>query len=329
METIQLQCGNCKNVMAISVEHMGQQVQCPHCRSVVQTPAAPPGAETAAMSAAPNMDLNQPERPAPPPEATTAPPEPATPRDDDLTQFKPKARKDRSVLLLIALIFLVPYALTMTFFVVWLLVMKPNSTDGLEYLRDPDPSPKKGGPRPTMRKRPPHDAPIAEHRKANFGQTITVGDLQVTPLRVVTTKEGDLKLLLRAKNLADKTAFEPMSLVFVNEIKAGDPLYTFLEGRSKSIKPIYGGDLAYHKSREAKDVAQGFALLGPRDEVTIAITTHEKYRPDPVSAITKSTADEFTWRVQVRRGFVKVDGKNVSATTVIGVDFSSADIEKS
>ena len=49
METVQLQCGSCMNMMAISAEHLGQQVQCPHCQAIVQTPPAsafglaPPG----------------------------------------------------------------------------------------------------------------------------------------------------------------------------------------------------------------------------------------------------------------------------------------------
>src|ERR1043166_4799875 len=47
METVQLQCGNCGKVMAISTEHLGGQVRCPHCLSVVQTPprSAPPPME--------------------------------------------------------------------------------------------------------------------------------------------------------------------------------------------------------------------------------------------------------------------------------------------
>lgn len=49
METVQLQCGNCGNVMAISTAHLGGQVRCPHCLTVVQTPpqsaAAPAPAE--------------------------------------------------------------------------------------------------------------------------------------------------------------------------------------------------------------------------------------------------------------------------------------------
>src|SRR4051794_39093336 len=38
MQTVQLQCGNCQKIMGISLEHLGSQVHCPHCRAVVQTP---------------------------------------------------------------------------------------------------------------------------------------------------------------------------------------------------------------------------------------------------------------------------------------------------
>ena len=66
MQTVQLQCGSCMNMMAISAEHLGQQVQCPHCQSVVQTPPAsafgiaPPGPEPVAPTPqyAPNPPPN-------------------------------------------------------------------------------------------------------------------------------------------------------------------------------------------------------------------------------------------------------------------------------
>jgi hypothetical protein len=41
METIQIQCGSCHKLMAISPEHLGVQVRCPHCQAVVQTPPPP------------------------------------------------------------------------------------------------------------------------------------------------------------------------------------------------------------------------------------------------------------------------------------------------
>ncbi len=38
MQPIQFQCGNCGKLMAVSSEHLGQQVRCPHCQQVVIAP---------------------------------------------------------------------------------------------------------------------------------------------------------------------------------------------------------------------------------------------------------------------------------------------------
>jgi hypothetical protein len=67
VETVQLQCGSCMNMMAISSEHLGQQVQCPHCQSVVQTPPAsafglaPPGPDPTYSAPPPITATEQPE----------------------------------------------------------------------------------------------------------------------------------------------------------------------------------------------------------------------------------------------------------------------------
>ena len=51
MQTVNFQCGHCGNLMAVGVEHLGQQVRCPHCQQVVIAPASavttPPAAESA------------------------------------------------------------------------------------------------------------------------------------------------------------------------------------------------------------------------------------------------------------------------------------------
>src|SRR5437868_1195315 len=47
METVQLQCGSCNKIMAISTQHLGGQVRCPHCQAVVQTPPRPQPAAVA------------------------------------------------------------------------------------------------------------------------------------------------------------------------------------------------------------------------------------------------------------------------------------------
>ncbi|MBI1913599.1 MAG: hypothetical protein HYS12_02410 [Planctomycetes bacterium] len=38
METVNFQCGHCGQVLAVSMEHVGQQVRCPHCQQVVVAP---------------------------------------------------------------------------------------------------------------------------------------------------------------------------------------------------------------------------------------------------------------------------------------------------
>ena len=60
METVNFQCGHCRQLLAVSKQHLGQQVRCPHCQQVVvapsQEPAAPPPAPAAAPASAPAPD---------------------------------------------------------------------------------------------------------------------------------------------------------------------------------------------------------------------------------------------------------------------------------
>src|SRR5438034_7050741 len=41
METVNFPCAHCGKLMAVSTDHLGSQVQCPHCQGIVQAPAAP------------------------------------------------------------------------------------------------------------------------------------------------------------------------------------------------------------------------------------------------------------------------------------------------
>jgi hypothetical protein len=345
MDTIQLQCGHCKKVMGISKAHLGQQVQCPHCGLVVQTP--PPAEETVALPPAPSREPDPPSNPfadaptsaTPPTEQQSSPSDVTIPSaftdsptdaraQAEFAQFKPKPRKDRGVFLVIALIFLVPYAITMTFFVFFMWAYSGGNNDPLQYLRDPAPLPKDGGPKRVQIKVPSPTAKLAESRKAPLGNAIHAGDLQVTPLRVMLTNEGDLKLILRVRNVSTTCAFEPMHNSYVN-VRRFDIRYTHLDIRSKpEMEKIFGGNLAFFKAKDATGDQESTPVLAPNEEITIVLETDQSYRDKFVSVIAKSTGDEFTWRVQVRRGFVRVDNKDVSATTVIGVDFTSKDIER-
>src|SRR5262245_37746449 len=42
METVNVQCGHCGKLMAVSTEHLGVRVSCPHCQGVVEAPASAP-----------------------------------------------------------------------------------------------------------------------------------------------------------------------------------------------------------------------------------------------------------------------------------------------
>ena len=92
METVQLQCGSCMNMMAISAEHLGQQVQCPHCQAVVQTPPAsafglaPPGPDPTYSAPPPSYSAPPPISAAEQPESIFAEPEPS----DDLFEQSPR-----------------------------------------------------------------------------------------------------------------------------------------------------------------------------------------------------------------------------------------------
>jgi phage FluMu protein Com len=350
METVQLQCGHCRKLIAIRVEHMGTQVKCPHCQQVVQTPppATPPAAAPADLPPAPNLDIHQPESifagaessdsllgdlPGPKVELPAAPApldsNPNSPSaETDFSQFKKKPSFDKSVIPLLLLIFLVPYALMTTAFIAYLVFFaQGKSTHPFDYLPDPKSGKDKGAPRP-VRLQPAPNQPLADYQRTGIGTKIQAGDLEITPQRVVLTAEGDLKLILRAKNVSKNTKFEPVNGYYLRPTKGGNEPYAFLESKTGSVANINAVDLGYHKDPKAKDQPRGDALLAPGEEITIALTTDMKFRDKHIPNIAKAASESYTWRVQVRRGFVKVDGTDISATTVIGIDFTNAEIER-
>ena len=340
METVQLQCGSCKKLMAIGVEHLGGQVRCPHCQAVVQTPApaklpasalsdpdatqreglfADPDPTEAVLGGSPAPRVQAP--------APVAPPPQDEPEDEaPLPKFKPRPIYDRGLLPIIALIFLVPYAFFATLFILYLLFFSPGRSDPLENLRDPAPNPAKGGPKRV--ERPKHDQPLVARWHTTLGKPIQAGDLLVTPQRIRLTADADLQLILLARNTSTNSVFEPIHASFVKfnfQDNANKP-YSFIEAKSKTVANVYGMDPAYYRDAQASKELTDLATLKPGQEITMSLTTYQSFREPHVAAIVKS-GDDFTWRIQVRRGFVKVDNKDVSATMVIGVDFSSAEIE--
>lgn len=383
MDTVHLLCGSCGQMMGVSVQHLGAQVHCPHCKAVVQVPAAKgpaPGQEpTVLITAAESRDgesifagpeptddiFDQASRqkleipvPAPPPapvrpfapdltldatehfvsptiSAMAAPalapvhnlvtehPAPAAPMllpapvDEAELPAPPSRRVEKKRNWpAILLIFLIPYCVIVT---VFLILQYLQRTDPLNYLRTlPDPVKDKGAPRKISQIK--HDLPLAADMKVALNKTIQVGILELTPLKV-QLKNRDLVLHLRAKNISKNFIFNPIADEYLKyterSMDSGRP-YTFLDSK---IQRLYGG---FAEWQQKDRVADG--EIGPGEEETILVTTFPKYQND-IERIMQSP-EPLTWRVQVRRGLVLVEGELISATTVVGVEFTPKAIEK-
>jgi hypothetical protein len=372
METVQLQCGSCNKLMAISTQHLGGQVRCPHCQAVVQAPPPPPPpppqpppqhavvtelllpqpeareVESIFTPAEPSDDLfesgpqrplvEMPAEPRPAPASTSsilgdAPPtEPtdnaiateAPPMNEGAAELArlPRHRPvvDRSYFIFIAMIFLVPYSVLMTLFVIYLWYQLATQGNSLDLL--PDPVPKKDGARQVTRAA--HDQPLMAHQKVPLGKTVRIGELEVKPLKVVRDSLGDLELHLHAKNVSQNQAFSPIHPDFLKVAPGnkGAMPYTFLD--SQNYVRLYGGHLAFQRGGADDKTIEGD--LQPGQEEDILLTT--KDNKAVVEKIVEAKNENLTWRVQLRRGFVAHRGQKVSTTAVIGVVFNSKEIEK-
>jgi hypothetical protein len=348
-------------MMAINPEHLGAQVQCPHCQAVVQTPAAAPAmpepvfVQPPALGAAErdsifgqpeptedlfgggaaNIEIPKLEMPPPPrvSEATVtvqqefqppAAPPPITeaiaegPPVDLGTLAPPRRPPPPSNLAPILLIFLVPYAIFTTAFIGYLLYTWPRDNP-LKNLPDIGP---KGQPRFQVK----HDYELDPSMKTALGQPIRVGAIEVTPLKVKHTPENDLVLVFRAKNVSTNQVFNPIADEYMKfsrkTMDRGMP-YTFLERLHRDkLARIYGGNLEWYQN--GRQVPGGFDI-GPGEEATIHLISELDYRKREVTNFL-AAKERLVWRVQVRQGFVNVEGKDVSATTVIGIEFTARDI---
>ena len=316
--------------MAISVEHLGGQVKCPHCQGVVQTPAP-----TKPAAPIPNMELNSQlesifagsdssdavigETAKPKVEMPDAPESISSEPPNEAPAFQPRPIYTKSVFAMYALIFLVPYAILTTIAIIYLIFNQPTRHP-FDIIRDPVSDPKKGGAKRAMMD---INMPLAPHQRVAIGKEIQVGkdgDLLITPLSVKLTEDGHLRLILRAKNISKDTTFEPCNEFFVKyDAQKSSPSYTFLQSNARDIGNVYGAYLEY---RDKADKELSEAILSPGQEILIVLKTY----PNPHMKEIAKGNDSHLWRVELRRGLVKYAGKAVSATTVIGVEFKSTDV---
>jgi len=255
--------------------------------------------------------------------AATPPALQGEPAADSLVAPRPPPRRpsERSTLVPMLLIFLIPYALTTTAFIVWQIYNQNKPVfDPLERL--PDPKPGSGG-----AKRIHPLSPLPAKLKTSLHQSLRVGDLEVTPLDARTDAQGRLGLSLKLRNGSQDVAFGPVLPV---EFYRFRPLgmvdtgpYTYLEVGDRRL---YVLSTEWEKTPKRKNDELFDGMLQPGEELVAVFRTG----PDDKGIIRAAEAARgaLLWRVQLRRGLVAVQDTEVSATAVIGVEFGAPAIGK-
>jgi hypothetical protein len=263
----------------------------------------------------------------------------------------------------ILLAVLVPYSATMTIIAGTLYFKKTSAPHPFEklpdYIGDYRDSIKKG--KPTSRAPlPDPTAPLPPQLKVKLGDTLTINQIEVAPLRVeearVTVFEQDtsdgkpqvkkqfnkdsLALHVRVKNVSEDVSFHPTDPAFDRRWHEGDrrdPLpkpYTLLElGDQK----FFGGPLVWPQSDE-KDGPRLFVEgredddrpLGPgQQREVVFFSPSQDQEKGLFDALHRHQHDAapLLWRVHLRCGLTPYLGKEVSTTCVVGVEFSAADVK--
>jgi hypothetical protein len=284
-------------------------------------------------------------------------------------------KNNTQLILMSVLVILVPYALFITVLSIYFYFRLQTIPDPRENLPDwGNPPASRGGPaanagsrNTVVVERVKPDQPLPTKLVTKLGDTIRIGDLEVTPLSVeqtritivdfsgrdavsgqfstVSPKEEVLVLKLRLKNKSSDVYFRPCDPAFDYKWKEGTDAnanmpYTFLEMNGKKYcnyvdrkKPRFDpvtGRPTWDPDSAVRGQEAGFKTLDPNAEITTFITTNTD--DSPVRALkgpqnSQGYQGPMVWRLELRRGLVPSKGKEVSATAQIAVEFDSSQIK--
>jgi DNA-directed RNA polymerase subunit RPC12/RpoP len=209
------------------------------------------------------------------------------------------------------------------------------------------------------RKRRLISEPLPDQLKVKLGETMVVGALAVTPLRVtreqVWLSEGltekpeksdgpSLVLRLRLENISADESFQPLDRYFDRKWREdrspGAPPLTLLDA-GPDLR-FFGGPAEWRPKRmldRNNSAAPEFIYLmgGDKpflDPIDRALNPGEAVEAfvctdgnDPRATKLVHRRGAFLWRVHVRRGLVRVQARDVPAAAVVGVTFTDRQIE--
>jgi hypothetical protein len=224
---------------------------------------------------------------------------------------------------------------------------QPHPLEFLPDLEGDSPTGKK--PKSTLLRvpRPDPNEDLPPQLRAQLGQILRIGDLEVEPLRVERapleisstptgktheTEHAALKLHLRLKNISRDLTFAPLDRFFTRRYDpARDrPPYTQLIVNGKHF---YGGPADWDDSKRANTTGNNEFVKGqeaygrplkPNQEVKTFVCSDPENK-ELRRALAASPGQKLEWRVQLRRGAVEVKGRRIPASCVIGVEVEFPD----
>ncbi len=190
------------------------------------------------------------------------------------------------------------------------------------------------------------DGELPPELRVRLGGQLELGQLLIEPLgvgqraleivregthendRVIRKTESDaLVLSVRITNRSPDLAIFPLDPAFLRKSTTTDRPLTRLVIEKETF---YGGAIAWpyaarlkkeYESAQAKD----FEPLKPGEVRNYVVFTDA----DPAVLISANrTIKPLSWRVQVRRGLINHEGREVPVTAIIGVEFQSGDIRR-
>jgi DNA-directed RNA polymerase subunit RPC12/RpoP len=199
---------------------------------------------------------------------------------------------------------------------------------------------------------------LPAHLRTTLGKPIRVGDLEVTPKEVTRERvkvmagaasnaepclQDSLVLHLHVRNVSSDLMFAPLDPYFDRFWKPGmeGPPFTYLQAGKYRF---FGGPARWWKRDQANpnppEWVEGRRLddpgLEPGEERDTLVCT-DGGGPDNLDPAAprilfgtrtgKPYHGPLHWRIRVRRGLVQHKGRDLSATAVIGVDFTDKDIQ--
>jgi hypothetical protein len=188
----------------------------------------------------------------------------------------------------------------------------------------------------SMDRMPRQDQDLPAKLRVELGHSLRIGDVEVTPLKVEhrhiqfqegavvdPTEQETLALELRLRNVSDDVYFRPLDPYFDRQWSPGKTSGIMPYGFLTVDKKNFFGPLEWHRARVVVKGQDQDTELKPGEEMTTFLCTDPE---DHVPAALKKAKGPFLWRVQVRRGLVKVGSKEISATAVVGVEFNKQDV---